>query len=210
MIKEIFIGHKPSHFQVNTIVKAFIASEMFLWSSWNLVIPVFPIFAANRIEGGNVALAASAYSMYLLTRLVADIISSRYLTQSNEFEKFIITIMGIALVSIAYIGFAISFKIEHLFFYYGLAGVGIGIGYPAKLSLFSTHLDKNKEALEWSMQDTIVVGGTALSASLGGLIATEYSFRTLFFLASIICFLGIIPYVLYLHKGKEYFMLKKD
>lgn len=202
MLKEIFIGHRPSHFQVNAVVKAFIVSEMFLWSSWNFVIPVFPIFAANRIEGGNVALAASAYSTYLVMRLLADIISSRYLLRSSEFEQFIITIMGITLVSIAYLGFAVSFQIAHLFFYYALAGIGVGIGYPAKLSIFSTHLDKNKEALEWSMQDTVVIGGTALAASLGGFIVTEYGFQVLFILASIICILGILPYLLYLHKGK--------
>lgn len=206
VLKEILIGHRPSHFQFNTVVKAFILSETLLWSGWNFVIPVFPIFAATRIPGGNIVLAATAYSTYLLMRLIFDVISSRYLLQANEMEKFLITILGIIMVSMAFLGFAFSFAISHLFIFYGIAGVGIGIGYPAKLSLFSTHLDKNKETLEWGLSDTAVIGGTALAASLGGFVATEYGFKTLFILASLISVLGTLPYILYLHKDKRSFL----
>lgn len=200
MLKEIFIGKNISSFRFNTIVKAFIISETFLWSAWNFVIPIFPIFVATHVNGGNIAIAASAYSTYLLARLLFDIISSRYIFHMSEVKKFLLTILGITLVSIAYLGFAYSVSVIQIFFFYAIAGIGIGVGYPAKLSLFSGHLDKDKEAVEWGILDSTVIAGTALAASLGGFIATEYGFPMLFAIASAVSILGIVPYILYINK----------
>ncbi|MCL5073561.1 MAG: MFS transporter [Actinobacteria bacterium] len=203
MLKEVFIGHVPSHFQVNTIVKAFIISETFLWSAWNFVTPIIAIFVANDISGGNVEVAAMAFSTYLVVRVIFELISGRYLLKANELMKFFISIFGLLLMSAAYIGFSMTTNILSLFLFYGIMGAGLGMASPAKNSLFSTHLDKNKEPIEWGMYDAAVFMGMALSTALGGFIAKIYGFQILFVLSAIINFLGIIPYVLYIHQDKS-------
>ena len=141
MIKEIFIGRKPSDFHMNAVVKAFIISEIFLWSSWNAITPIFAIFAANKIPGGNTEIAASSFSAYLIVRVIFELISGKYLSRSTEARKFTISILGIILISLGYLGFAITNTVTSLFFFYGLIGMGLGIASPAKNSLFSMHLD---------------------------------------------------------------------
>ena len=106
-------------------------------------------------------------------------------------------------MSIAYIGFMISTNIYHIFAFYTVIGVGLGIAAPAKNSLFAIHLDKNKEATEWSITDAVSFICMALATSLGGLIATDYGFHILFIIACIINAIATIPYILLLFGDQD-------
>jgi MFS family permease len=205
MLKEIFIGRQPSHFQMNPIIKAFIVAEMFLWSAWNFITPIFAVFATN-IPGGGVEIAASAFSTYLIVRVIFELVSGKYLAGTGELEKFLITIMGMIIMSAAYIGFAFTQSVSSIFLYYGVIGIGLGIATPAKNSLFSSHLDKNKETFEWGLVDASVFIGMALSAVVGGFIANKYGFQLLFLVAAVVNLLGTIPYILYLHQEKKHLL----
>lgn len=200
MIKEIFLGRAPSHFHLNPIVKAFIVSETLLWSSWNSVAPIFSIFAATQIPGGNTAIAASVFSVHLIIRIIFELISGRYLLTAAEAKKFLLTLVGILLLSAAYFGFSQTHNIFPLYLFASLAGAGFGVASPAKNSLFSTHLDKHKEAFEWGIYDAAAFIGMAFSATLGGLIAQRFGFQVLFALAAVGNLASIIPYLLYLQK----------
>lgn len=198
MLKEKFLGRNPSHFTINPIVKTFIVSEAFLWSAWDFVMPIFGIFIVTNIAGANIQSAATGYSIYLINRVIFEIISGRILRGSSDRKKFIITIFGMACLSIAYVGFSFSQNLLAVFSFYGLLGFGLGVASPAKNSLFAIHLDKNKETTEWSLADAVSFICMALATALGGFIATQYGFSVLFLLASIINLLGMIPYILYL------------
>lgn len=200
MFRETFLGRRPSHFQVNTLVKYFIVSETFLWSAWNFITPIFAIFAATQIPGGNVEIAASAFSTYLVVRVIFELASGNYLSRKSDHKKLQATILGMVCMSIAYYGFSLSQQVSHLFLFYAVAGMGLGISTPAKNALFSTHLDKNKETEEWGIHDAAVFMGMALSAALGGFIASKYGFPLLFLLASGVNILGILPYFIYIYQ----------
>ena len=198
MLKEKFLGRNPSHFAINPIVKTFIVSEAFLWSAWDFVMPIFGIFIVTNIAGATIQSAAAGYSIYLINRVIFEIISGRVLRGSSDRKKFIITILGMACLSIAYVGFSFSQNIIAVFSFYALLGVGLGVASPAKNSLFAIHLDKNKEATEWSLADAVSFICMALATALGGFIATQYGFSPLFLIAAIVNLLGMIPYILYL------------
>lgn len=202
MIKEVFIGRKPSHFHMNPVVKAFIVSEMFLWSAWNAIVPIFAIFAATKIPGGNTEVAAGSFSTYLIVRVIFELISGRYLSKSSDIQKFTTTILGIILMSAGYVGFALAQNVSSLFIFYGVIGMGLGIASPAKNSLFSSHLDKDKEVTEWSIYDGFVFMGMAMAATIGGFVANRYGFAFLFYLVAITNLLSVIPYILYAEKKK--------
>lgn len=202
MSKEAYLGRSPSHFHLNPVVKAFILSETFLWSAFHFIFPIFAIFAATR-PGGDVSIAATGFSAYYATRVVIELISGKYLEKASTRKKFEATIIGISLVSLAYIGLGLTNSILPLFIFFCLIAVGLGIATPAKNSLFATHLDKNKESFEWSIYDAITFGGMALAAALGGFIAKEYGFQTLFFSAAFVNIFSVMPYLLYMHKRRE-------
>jgi MFS family permease len=197
MLREQFLGRNPSHFTLNKIVEAFIISETFLWSAWNFVTPIFAIFVVNDIKGGNIQIAASAFSVCLISRVIFEIITGRYLNNKTDRNRLHLTILGMVIMSVAYIGFAFSHTIPLLFLFYVLIGIGFGVASPAKYSLFSEHIDRDKATTEWSLYDAITLIGIALATALGGFIASFYGFTFLFILASVVNLLGIVPYLFY-------------
>lgn len=195
MIKQQFLGRNPTHFQFNPVVKAFIFSEIFVWSSWYLIIPILAVFI-TKVEGGTVELAGSAVSVYMIGRIILEIIVGRYLSSGKDY-KFHAAIIGITAISISYLGLAFSMHLYGVFVFIFLTGASVGIITPATSALFSTHLDKDKEPYEWGLHDAIVFAGMALASSLGGFIAGQYGFRLLFLLAAVLNLIGIVPYLLY-------------
>lgn len=173
-------------------------SESMLWSAWDFVTPIFAIFIVKNIEGGSIQTAAIGYSIYLITRVIFELISGSMLSKSTNKKKLIMAISGMLCLSIAYFGFAFTLNIAFIFFFYSMLGMGLGLAAPAKNSLFSIHLDKSKEATEWSLADATVFICMALATALGGFIAAQYGFPTLFLLSSIITILATIPYFLVL------------
>lgn len=202
MLHELYISRLPSHFKLNKIVRAFIISETLLWSAWNFVTPIFGIFVITHIKHSSIETAAGAYSVHLIARVVLEMFTGRYLKGSKDEDKLILSVLGMTLISIAYIGFSISNTSILLFGFYIVAGIGFGIASPAKNSLFSTHLDKNKEASEWGLYDAVTFVGVALTTVLGGYIATNYGFSILFLLASFVNLMAIIPYLFFLNLKK--------
>lgn len=197
MLKEVFLGKSPSNFQINPIVKAFIISESFLWAAWNFVTPIFAIFATQNIAGGQIQIAASAYSVHLIVRVIVELIVSRIVAKKSDRRLLIYAIAGIALTSVAYIGFAMSSTLVHLFVFYAVAGIGFGISSPAKGTLFAEHLDREKASVEWGLADATAFIAIALAAALGGFIAEIYGFRLLFILSAIVNVIATIPYILF-------------
>lgn len=187
---------------VNPIIKAFIISEAFLWSGWNLVIPIAALFVANHVKGGNIQVAASAYSIYLTTRVILELISGKYLSNTTDKHKLSAAGAGVVITSIALFLFAFSHTILMLFISYALAGFGIGLGSPAKNALFSIHIDKDNETTEWGVADGITFICMAFATALGGFIAAQFGFQTLFIVAGSVSFLGFIPYAFNLFTSK--------
>lgn len=203
MLVDYFLGRKPSHFlKVDPIVKAFIISDSFLWSAWNFITPIFAVFVTEQIEEGNIEIAAAGFSVYLISRVMFELLSGRFAANFTDKKKISMIILGILLLSVAYLGFSKASSIWQIFTFYVVAGAGLGIATPVKNSLFSVHLDKNKEATEWSIADATSFIAMALSATLGGFIAGVYGFRALFIIAASVNLLAIPPYLLYLKREK--------
>lgn len=198
------MGRKPSHFlMVDPIVKAYIISEMFCWAAWNFIFPLFAVFVVGQINKGTIALAATGFSTYLISRIIFELLSGTFFAKKAEKQKIVILLTGIATISLSYLGFSVSRDIVHIFFFYILFGAGIGIAAPVKCSLFSMHLDKNKEATEWSIADAASAMAMALASALAGFIVVIYGFRILFVMAAILNILSVIPYMLTLKRRKR-------
>ncbi len=195
-----------SNFRVNPVIKAYIIADTILWSSWNLFNPILAIFILSQVRGGSIETAASAYSTHLISRVIFELISARYLINTSEKKKFQIAIIGMLFLSIAYIGFALSTSVMDVILCYVISGFGIGIATPAKSALFATHLDKHREATEWGITDAVAFICIAAATTLGGIIAKVYGFPTLFLIASVLNVLGTLPYIQFLPLGRRMFL----
>lgn len=204
MLREIFIGRNPTHFSINPLIKAFIISECFLWSGWNFIAPIFAVFAINNVKGGNIELAASGYSIHLIFRVIFELIVGKYLSKAKDERMLKMTMFGISIVALAFVGFVFTDTILTFFLFYAVAGIGLGIASPAKGVLFSSHIDKDKASMEWGLTDASAFISIAFAASLGGFIAGQYGFKVLFILSAIMSSISILPYFLYYNTLKKY------
>lgn len=203
MLKEIFLGRQPSNFQINPLIKSFITSETLLWSGWNFVMPVFAVFATQKISGGTVEIVGIATSVHLIARIISELISGKKLGRGSEQRKLVFTIVGILIMVLSYFGLAFTDTILELLIFLGLAGVGLGICSPAKSALFSDHLDKRVASAEWGLYDGVLLTGVAVASSLGGFVVKIYGFKILFLASAAIMLVSIIPYLLYLKVQKH-------
>lgn len=196
MFKEQLLRISPHRaHMVNPIVKAYIYSEALLWSGWYLVIPISALFVITNIPGGNVQFAATGFSIYLVSRVVFELISGQYLAKTNDRKKLSAAAAGVLLTSLALFSFAYADSITTLFVSYAIGGMGIGIGAPAKNALFSIHIDKNLETTEWSIADGVTFICMALATALGGFVVAEFGFKAVFLIAGAITVLGFVPYL---------------
>lgn len=200
MLKEAFLGRAPTYFHVNPIVKAFIFSEMLIWSAYNFFNPILAVYVVTQIPGGQVELAAFGFSIYLIARVIAEIISAKIIAKYSESKRLVVIIIGLLILSSAYYLFSVSKTIYFLYTAFIGMGLGLGISSPAKMSLFSKHIDKNREAEEWSIVDATSLIGMALAGALGGFIANKYGYSILFIIATITNLLSIFPYLLFVKR----------
>lgn len=187
---------------MNDAVKAFISSEILLWSAWNFVIPIFSVLVVENIPGGTIQIAAFAFTSYLLSRMVFELIVSQNINHLSTAQRAIIDIAGMTIMSVAYIGLALYPTLPMVFGFYVAVGLGLGIAAPAKLSLFSSNLQKDSEARVWGIYDVSILMGMAVSTSLGGIIATTLGFQKLLLISAGVNIVGVTPYLFYIRSWR--------
>ncbi|HMB66165.1 MAG TPA: MFS transporter, partial [Patescibacteria group bacterium] len=60
------------------------------------------------------------------------------------------------------------------------------------MAIFTRHIDKEHEGVEWGVYRTMIDFGCAVAASLGGLLAYRFGFEPLFIVISIVSFMGAL------------------
>ncbi len=183
---------------LNPAVRAFVLSEALFWGGWNFVAPIFAVFVVRQIPGATVSHAAYAFTLYLICRMLTELWVSRKAGKLSNPQRAIIDIVGIMIVSIAYLAIASQPTIPVLFLYYVVAGIGFGVSSPVKMSFFSRSMEKETEAAVWGVYDVAILSAMAVATTLGGIIVDLYGFKTLFLLASTVNILGAVPYLFFI------------
>jgi len=194
MLIESFLNRHPSHFKGNEAVRAFIFAETLLWSGWNFFFPLIGVFVIEEFDGGSLEAVATAYSFYLISRVGMELLSAKFFVGKGDKLKLSVATVGTLILGLGYLGFLVVDSIPLLFCVYVILGIGLGIASPAKFSLFSVHLDKDKEATEWSVYDATTFVGMAISGIAGGIVASRFGFDVLFIVACFLNLLSILPY----------------
>lgn len=157
---------------------------------------MFGIFVANEVSGGSIEAASFCISLYMVCRVVGELIVGMRLNGASDRRKAQLSVVGIMFIALFHILFAFSNSVLMLYVLNSLIGLGFGVVSPAKYALFAEHLDKGKESSEWSIYDATTFGGMALSAAVGGVIAGQYGFGVLFVICGTLIFFSAIPYML--------------
>lgn len=181
LVREYFL------LDMNTVIRFMIISDLVWGSAAGLLGPIFAIFILEFIDGGSAAVAGAAAAIYLITKSILQIPAASFIDrirgEKDDFwVMFIFSLVG-ALLPISYL--FINTPAE-LFFVQFLLGACIAFTFPSYMAIFTRHIDKHREGTEWGVYFTMIDLGSAITASLGGILAEIIGFHNL--IVVVVCF----------------------
>ncbi len=172
-------------YKMNPVIKLLILSDFIIWTSYQLVIPIFAIYVVTTLEGATIEVVGIATAVYLITKSIFEVPFGIYIDKKKgERDDLFFAVVGVLISAVAYVLFAFVTSAVQLYGVQALLGFGAAMAYPGWYALFTHHIDKGKEGLEWSLYDVILGIGMAASAAVGGFVAESYGFDVLFFVVA--------------------------
>ncbi|MDP3057311.1 MAG: MFS transporter [bacterium] len=170
---------------VNKIIKVLVLGDAFLNSGWGLIAPVFAIYIIQNIKGGDIMVAGFAAAVYWIVKSIIQMPFAKYLDRNHgEKDDFYAVFFGLLLVSLVPLGYMVSTLPWHIYAFQILYAIGMALVVPAWFGLYTRHIDKGKEAYEWSVYSTSFGFIAGISGAIGGVIAAAIGFKIIFLLIS--------------------------
>lgn len=197
---------------INKIIKVLITSDFFINLGWGLLAPVFAIFILENIATQSLSEAAKvagfAALSYWITKSLLEVPIGRFLDKKHgEKDDFWFMVIGTFITSLVPIGYLFSSMPWHIYFFQVIHAIGMAMALPSWLAIFTRHIDKGKEAFEWSMETTSIGAGAGIAGGVGGIMAGVFGFNVLFIFVSVFTVLSAI---LLLFVKNDVFIRDKD
>lgn len=189
------------NYHVNLVIKILIASDFVVWSSANLVGPVFAIFVADKLPGGNIAAVGIASMIYFVTKSIVEIPVGTYIDKSkSERDDLYSALVGTVLNASTFFLYPLIDTVWQLYALQVISGAAAAIAYPGWYSIFTRHIDKSKEAFEWSLYDVLLGLGMAVTSALGAFMVERYGFNVVFNIIGVMMMVGAFQLFIIRHK----------
>ena len=178
---------------VNKIIKILITSDFFLNLGWGLLGPIFAIFIVQNIAVENVSEAARvagfASLSYWAVKSCLQIPIGHYLDKNHgERDDFWFMVIGTFIAGFIPLGYLMSSYPWHIYVLQIIYAIGMSMVFPSWLAIFTRHIDKGKEALEWGMESTFLGAGAGIAGGVGGVVASVFGFNLVFIIVSFLTF----------------------
>jgi len=170
-------------------LKLLIISDIFIFGGLGLVSPILAIFINDNLIGGSIEAAGIASAIYLITHALLQILFSY---KFNAKDRRWMLWFGTFLIVLTPFGYMNSTHIYHIYFVQFIYGVGAAFAFPSWYSLFSSHQEKGKRGFQWSIYNSSVSIGSALTAAAGAFVAEAFGFKITFLMTGACALVGLI------------------
>lgn len=195
----------PKNFSVNRIIQTLIISDFFLFFAVGLLGPIFAVFLLEHIEN-RIEIVGYAVSSYWLTRVIMVMPLSRLMDKiKGEVDEFFFMALGTFMIGAVPLFYLLASESWHVYLLQVVNGLAYALAVPAWRIVFTNNVDRHIVGYEWSLEDVAVGIATALSASLGAIIADKFGFDILFFIIFIFGTISALI-LLTLNIGKKSFL----
>jgi predicted MFS family arabinose efflux permease len=145
--------------------------------------PIYALFVEKI--GGDLLDASLAYTTYSIATGLAMMVFGALEDKSKD--KKILMVLGFALVGAAYFYYMFVTDMWGLLLAQVAIGVGNAMYTPAHDMLYAKHMDLKHAGRQWGTWEAMYNFAIASGAFLGGLIAVEWGFITLFGVMGLVC-----------------------
>ncbi len=116
---------------------------------------------------------------------------ARYLDKNHgEYDDFYSMVAGSFLISLVPFLYLFASLPRHLYIIQAFYGLGLALAVPPWYAIFSRHLDKTHENIEWSFESISIGIAAATAAALGGVLANKFGFHFVFLLGGMLAIYG--------------------
>lgn len=178
-----------------------------MFGALGLITPFFAVFITNQIQGGSIEVIGFAAGIYAILKSLLQIPIGKFLDKTKgEKDDFCFLILGYLIVALVPIGYIFSFLPWHIYILQAIYAVGMAMAYPSWFAIFTRHIDKGREAFEWSIWSTNIDLGVGVAGITGGILVTKFNFNFVFILASALACISVLSLFII----KKYILSKKS
>jgi DHA1 family quinolone resistance protein-like MFS transporter len=175
------------------VIKVLIFSDFLIWSAYNFLAPVFAIYITGNIAGATIETVGIASALYFVCKSVFEVPVGIFIDKTKgEKDDLYTAICGTILFALIYVLYVFIDSVWQLYVLQMFLGISAALAFPGWYSIFTRHIDKEKEGFEWSLYDVFLGLGIAAASALGAFIADFFGFNVLFLVVSSITILGAL------------------
>lgn len=177
--------------KINHTISTLITADFMVNAGFSLFAPIFAIFVTGQIAGGSIQVVGFAAAITQIVKAVFQLPVARYLDRNHgELDDFFSLTIGNALLTAVPFLFFFATNIVHVYLIQAVLGLGFALVVPPWFAIFTRHIDKNRENVEWSLESIGIGISSAAAAAFGGILATKIGFRYVFLLAGLFAAFG--------------------
>lgn len=177
--------------EINPIIRILTISDILVIGGYGFISPIFAVFITDTIKGGSLEVVGMASGIYVATYSLLQIPLGIIIDKiKGERDDFMFLLAGSILFSVVPLLYLFISTPIHLYLVQIFYGFAMAATLPTWLAIFTRHIDKGREGVEWGIYKTLTDLTAAATAFIGGFIASRYSFVPLFILVSLTSFIG--------------------
>lgn len=173
---------------MNKTLRLLAISDIFVISGFGLIAPILAIFINDNLIGGGIFAAGFASTVFLLTHAILQVVFSYVY---NPPDRIWILRLGTFLIFLVPFGYIFATHVGHIYIVEFIYGLGAAFAYPSWSSLFTAHLEKGKRGFQYSIYNSSVCAGTAITAAIGAWLAEKIGFQYVFAITGLFALFGL-------------------
>jgi MFS family permease len=185
---------------LNKTIRILILGEACFMFAAGLFGPIYAIFVTDI--GGDLLDAGWAWALFMLTAGALLYVLSRWENKYKHYEQLVIggyTAQAIAVFCYIFVQNSWQLMVVQV-----VLGIGEAFTVPAYDALFTKSIKHGEEAKTWGDWETMKYIVTAISAIIGGAIATVFGFRGLFLFMFAMSILGLLVLIRLMPRWMHY------
>lgn len=197
--------------QVNKVIRIMTFSDIIIVGGFGFVSPIFAVFITDSIKGGSIEVVGIASGVFLVFQSLFQIPIALLIDKiKGEKDDFAALFIGGIIFSLVPLFYLIIDTPWQLYLVQAVYGLATAATLPSWFAIFTRHVDKEHEGIEWGVYRTFVDLSVAFAAFAGGYIAYHYGFKPLFVIVSLSSFLGtLLLLVIYKQMRIGHVIIKK-
>jgi MFS family permease len=179
--------------KINHTIRTMIISDFYLNAGLSLFGPIFAIFVTQQIPGATIKVIGFGAAITQVVKCCLEIPIAKYLDKNHgEYDDFYSLIFGnILLISTPFL-YLLASRVSHVYMIQAIAGAALALIVPPWNAIFSRHLDKRQESIEWAFESISIGIATGGAAAIGGIVAEKFGFNFVFLIGGFIAIIGAI------------------